>query len=131
MMRKGMIVVTLCASTFAWAENPNDVNTQFFSEFIKNADVRKKNAEMETNELIKLVDSTLHLKMKEFCKICAEATELQERANAALKIKKEVLAQAYKEMLPLEDRLRTLYPDMIIWFDKIKQFIQENNNGKS
>jgi hypothetical protein len=101
------------------------INAQFFSDYLKNAESKKKDTSVEIDEVIKLVDNSIKIRMDEFIKLGQESKEVQERANALLAAKKESMAKIYEELMPLDARLRTLYPDMVIWFDKLKQYLEE------
>ena len=129
-MRKYLIITTACLVTSINAANKApEINGQFFSDYIKNADTKKKDTAVEVDEIIKLVDATLHLRMQEIIKLAEESKVFQERANKILLEKKTEMAKIYQELLPLDTRLRNLYPDMVVWFDKLKQFIDENKIG--
>jgi len=110
--------IILLASTKCLAEG-----TDHLGKLTKDADALKE----DISSVLKLVDETILVKLNDLDKLGKEFSDFTAAIEASFKQKKAVIAETFKSIQPLEERLLFLYPEKKDLWEKIKTII---NTGK-
>ena len=119
-MKKLLLIATLLTAN-AYAQQPTLATTNdMVSGLVKNADQRKA----EIDQVVKLVDSVIEMKMAEFKKLNAELAEWKRQYDNHEKVLNSAMYDILISLNAVQDRTKTMFPELN---DKFSQLLSIKN----